>query len=95
MTINIKKILKYMLSLHGKEYDFCINHDILFELELLSKNINNSDIETILSRQLLLVKNKDYKIIQDVEINRTYKYIKINNIYKLTPNALKLIILKI
>jgi hypothetical protein len=62
-----------MLSLHGKEYDFCINHDILFELELLSKNINNSDIETILSKQLLLVKNKDYKIIQDVEINRTYK----------------------
>ena len=95
MTINIKKILKYILSLHRKEYDFCINHDILFDLELLSKNINNSDIESILSKQLLLVKNKDYKIIQDVEINRTYKYIKINNIYKITPNALKLIILKI
>jgi hypothetical protein len=92
MSYNINLILEYILSLSEKENEFCVNQEILFNFRIIK---NSSDIETILSKQLSLVENKDYKIIQDIEINRTYKYIKINNNYILTPFALKSIVYEI
>jgi hypothetical protein len=95
MSDNINLILEYILSLSEKENEFCVNQEILFNFGIIKKNTHSSDIETILSKQLSLVENKDYKIIQDIEINRTYKYIKINNNYMLTPFALKSVVYEI
>lgn len=88
---NINQILEYILSLSEKENEFCVNQEILFNFGIIQKNMNSTDIDRFLSKQLLF-ENKDYIIIQDVEINRTYKYIKINNNYILTPSALKSVI---
>lgn len=85
--------MNYFLSLCGKENEFCVEQEKLFEFGVLKSNTESYHTKRTLNEYLSLIENEDYKIIE-IEQLRYQKGCTLKKEYWLTPYALKLALIR-
>lgn len=80
-------IFKYLLSLHEKSEEFCIDENILEKYNLIIKNNDKKDINALINN-FNLKYDIDYRIRKKIINNTTL------NEYKFNPNSFKKCLIK-